>query len=162
MMSNKKVVPHNVDIYMTAMSHTVSRSEMINRVSVKFNLVLSLSQLKNAYVRLGLKSSRKACGLKSAQGDIGKTASGYLRKRTRSGWELVHHINWASENGRVVPDGHYIIMVDGDKSNVFPSNLECVSRKQYYEFNRMRLEHPFISGRLALNFAKLKVACDEN
>lgn len=67
---------------------------------------------------------------------------GYLqRKLTDTGypphdWVCIHIIVWTAING-AVPEKHVIAFRDGDKTNISPDNLECVSRSDWMRRNSL-------------------------
>ncbi len=54
-------------------------------------------------------------------------------------WCFKHHIIWEKHHGRKIPKGHIVIFGDGDRSNLDPDNLICVSRAQLARLNQNRL-----------------------
>lgn len=73
-------------------------------------------------------------------GTINTTTDGYLKKKIADPnvWKLLHVELWEEYNGPV-PDGHVIIFLDGDKSNVTLSNLACVTKSDMAQLNLNRL-----------------------
>lgn len=61
---------------------------------------------------------------------------GYLQRKitdtgsTKDDFVEVHRLLWESINGKI-PDGHIVIFIDGNKSNIDISNLELVSRSTH-------------------------------
>ena len=70
-----------------------------------------------------------------------RLSDGYLqRKVTDTGypprnWAFVHVLVWQEHHGKQVPKGHAITFVDGNKQNLDPSNLKCVSRAELMSRN---------------------------
>jgi hypothetical protein len=90
----------------------------------------------------------------AAVGDEVVDTGGYTRVKVRSRsplprrhWKLKHHLVWEAANGRKVPKSHAVIFADGDKGNLDPGNLLCVSRAELAVMNRWHLAGP--SGDLA-------------
>ncbi|MGC4386948.1 HNH endonuclease signature motif containing protein, partial [Streptococcus suis] len=52
-------------------------------------------------------------------------------------WERVHLLVWREHHGPV-PEGHIIVFLDGDKTNVDISNLACVNRSDIAQMNKNR------------------------
>lgn len=58
---------------------------------------------------------------------------GYLERKIHNGlpmqsrWKQVHRINWEAKHG-LLPDGHVLKCLDGDRLNTAPSNWEMISR----------------------------------
>lgn len=53
-------------------------------------------------------------------------------------WNLKHRIIWEKHHGKI-PDGHTIILLDGDKQNVELSNLTMISRSQLAILNKNKM-----------------------
>ena len=60
---------------------------------------------------------------------------GYLEKKitdtgnTLHDYQALHRLTWIEEYGPI-PDGHCIIFRDGNRENIEPENLECISREE--------------------------------
>lgn len=54
---------------------------------------------------------------------------------TRQDFVLCHHLVWQLHNGPV-PQGHIIIFIDGDSSNIEIENLRCISRGAHAIINQ--------------------------
>lgn len=58
---------------------------------------------------------------------------GYLERKMHDGmplqsrWRAVHLINWEAQNG-LIPDGHCLKCLDGNKTNCDPSNWKLIPR----------------------------------
>lgn len=65
---------------------------------------------------------------------------GYLERKisdtgiTRHDYVPVHRLVWVEHNGPI-PTGHAIAFKDGDKTNVDPGNLECLTRAELMSRN---------------------------
>lgn len=47
----------------------------------------------------------------------------------KDNWRPAHVVAWERANGRPVPDGHIVMMADGDRRNLDPGNLVAVPRR---------------------------------
>lgn len=158
---NKKVFSDEMDYFCKENCIFLSRSEMIFALKNKFWVEITLSQLKNAYVRLGLHSSRRSIGKRANIGDSNTTARGFKRVKTEIGWRLAHVENWEKRHG-VLEKNNYIIFSDGDKSNVAIDNLICINRREYYFFNQLKKETDgLINNKLLVAIARIKAKAIE-
>lgn len=63
------------------------------------------------------------------------TRDGYLQRKVNDDlplhkrWKFLHVIAWEDANGPI-PDGHVLVFVNGDKTDIRLDNLECISRRQ--------------------------------
>jgi hypothetical protein len=64
-------------------------------------------------------------GRKSKVGETRVSRNGYHYTRTESGWELTHRLVIEQRLGRDLRDDERVRFLDGDRSNIDPSNLEC-------------------------------------
>ncbi|WP_346839782.1 HNH endonuclease signature motif containing protein [Microbulbifer sp. SAOS-129_SWC] len=61
------------------------------------------------------------------------TKDGYLQRKVSDtgypprDWKMVHILLWEARNGPL-PRGHMIVFRNGDKTDIRPDNLECISR----------------------------------
>lgn len=56
--------------------------------------------------------------------------NGYHYTRTESGWRLTHHVIAEQKLGRAVDSSQERVrFIDGDRSNLDPSNIEVVEKK---------------------------------
>lgn len=153
--TNKKVFSREMEVYATQCAHLMSREAMMNQLHQQFSVSISLSQLKNAYVRLGLHAKKGSTGKRSKIGQKNKTVRGFTRIKTKSGWKLEHVALWESEYGPL-PINHYIIFIDGNKENFIIDNLACVNRREYAFFKRLKKEAQGIDSPLLLLLSRLK------
>ncbi|HEM4279106.1 HNH endonuclease [Streptococcus suis] len=72
-------------------------------------------------------------------GTVNMTTDGYLKIKISDPnvWERVHLLVWREHYGPV-PEGHIIVFLDGDKTNVDISNLACVNRSDIVRMNKNR------------------------
>ena len=57
-------------------------------------------------------------------------ADGYTLLKSDGIWRFKHITLWEQVHGRSVPEGHYIVFGDGDKSNFDAENLFCMTATQ--------------------------------
>lgn len=77
-------------------------------------------------------------------GTVRPDTDGYLRKKiadhglggfgNQSVWEFIHKRVWIDAHGPI-PAGHAIVFKDGNKQNVAPENLECLTRAELMRRN---------------------------
>ncbi|WP_136247970.1 HNH endonuclease signature motif containing protein [Halomonas borealis] len=60
-------------------------------------------------------------------------------------WRMVHHLVWEEHNGRPVPEGHIVAFRDGDKANVTPENLMCITTAENMRRNSIHRLPPELS-----------------
>lgn len=72
-------------------------------------------------------------------GTVNMTTDGYLKIKIADPnvWDRVHLLVWREHHGPV-PEGHIIVFLDGDKTNVDISNLACVNRSDIAQMNKNR------------------------
>lgn len=72
-------------------------------------------------------------------GTVNMTTDGYLKIKIADPnvWERVHLLVWREHHGPV-PEGHIIVFLDGNKTNVDISNLACVNRSDIAQMNKNR------------------------
>lgn len=68
---------------------------------------------------------------------------GYLEVKYRDGhgvrnWRSKQSLMWEAEHGPI-PEGHCVVLVDGDKANVSLDNLLLVNRAEIVRLNKMRM-----------------------
>jgi len=51
-------------------------------------------------------------------------------------WVQLHTIIWSAAHGDI-PEGHCVVFVDGDKTNIKLSNLELISRSEHLQINKL-------------------------
>lgn len=51
-------------------------------------------------------------------------------------WAQLHTLVWSAAHGDI-PEGHCIVFIDGDKTNVKLSNLELISRSEHLQINKL-------------------------
>lgn len=61
------------------------------------------------------------------------------RKVSKSGyppkdWQSCHSLMWIEEHGPI-PKNHVVVFKDGDRTNIVPGNLECISRGELMKRN---------------------------
>ena len=66
-------------------------------------------------------------------------AAGYIIMKHNGVWRGKHTILWEQSHGQPVPEGHYIVFGDGNKSNLSIDNLHCVSASQSGILNNFKL-----------------------
>lgn len=57
-------------------------------------------------------------------------ALGYRKVKQNGVWKHKHVAIWEEANGKPVPDGSYIMFADGNRDNMCPDNLFCVTPNQ--------------------------------
>lgn len=62
-------------------------------------------------------------GRTSEVGEERTSPNGYRYRRVEEGWELVHRLIAEQKLGRKLNDNEYATFVDGDKTNLKPSNI---------------------------------------
>lgn len=63
-------------------------------------------------------------------GDTHVNANGYHNTRTDTGWRLTHHIIAEKKLGRPLDGSEMVKFVDGDRSNLSPSNIEVIKKNK--------------------------------
>lgn len=71
-------------------------------------------------------------------------------------WERKHVWVWEKQNGKI-PPSHYLIFIDGDRTNCDINNLMLVSRKEGLKLNRLnwRFKNNSELQKVALNTVRL-------
>lgn len=69
-----------------------------------------------------------AKGRQSNVGDTRKAPNGYHYTRTEQGWRLTHHIIAEEQLGRPLNEDERTKFVDGDRSNLKPSNIKVIKK----------------------------------
>ncbi|SFD66860.1 HNH endonuclease [Thiohalospira halophila DSM 15071] len=59
----------------------------------------------------------------------------------RFNWRYIHRIVWEEHNGPI-PEGHIVIFRDGDRDNLDPANLECISKTDNVRRNGIWTRYP--------------------
>jgi hypothetical protein len=74
----------------------------------------------------------------------------------KADWVPIKNLVWAMHNGKV-PEGHIVIVLDGDKTNLNIANLACITRGENATLNKcgMRFEHPELTN-TAINMIRVK------
>jgi HNH endonuclease len=67
-------------------------------------------------------------GSRSEVGATNVSKNGYHYTRTEDRWRLTHHLVAEKKLGRPLTDTERVVFVDGDKTNLDPSNIQ-VKRK---------------------------------
>lgn len=80
---------------------------------------------------------------------------GYSLIKTEDGYQLEHRVIWESIHGKV-PEGHVIILIDKDKSNISPENLECISKDEHTVRNFTIGDYPRDIQKLEYTAIRLK------
>jgi hypothetical protein len=71
-------------------------------------------------------------------------------------WRMEHVLVWEKKHRRKVPKGRVIVFKDGNKRNLKPSNLQCITRQELVHRNRWEYQHyPLQLRRLILATGKL-------
>ncbi|HEL2003128.1 TPA: HNH endonuclease [Streptococcus suis] len=70
-------------------------------------------------------------------GTVNYTTDGYpkIKVADPDKWEYLHRQTWEKHHG-LVPDGHSVVFLDGDKTNWDISNLACLSKNEVVRMNR--------------------------
>lgn len=77
-------------------------------------------------------------------------------------WRQKHRVVWEQANGKKIPKGHVVIFLDGDKLNLDPDNLMCISQAEHRFLNVDKLRtHSKELTKAGVKIAKLKVAVAE-
>jgi len=80
-------------------------------------------------------------------------------KSAHDNWVPKHRLVWERAHGRAVPDGCMVVFLDGDKSNLDPSNLDIETRAEHAVIARHGLEyHDAETHAIARAIARLKSA----
>lgn len=160
MATNKKVFSDAMDCFARENSELMYQSEMMHALYDKFGMRINIHQLKNAYVRLGIKSKRRKKGRMRSFGDKNKTHNGFVRVLSEEGWVLEHIKLWKENNGDIEKHST-VAFIDGDRNNVELSNLECLSRREFVLFNKLRKTYPSADGQALLNIARIRAKVRE-
>lgn len=86
----------------------------------------------------GIPWNTKQIGDEIVKGD------GYLWRKIGPGrrdWKQVHRILWEEKNGPI-PEGHKVIFLDGDRTNISLDNLLCVSNQVHVYMAKKGLRFP--------------------
>ena len=86
---------------------------------------------------------------------------GYIEVKTKepNKWELKHRIIYRQFYKQDIKRGEVVIMLDGNKLNVAPENLQKITRAELVRYNQDGLHGSnAIINEIALNIAKLKTA----
>lgn len=88
--------------------------------------------------------------------------SGYLLEKVsdtghrNTDWRPVHQLLWQEHHGKI-PDGHIIIFLDKDTSNIDIDNLACVKRETSAQMNRQGLHDTYADiTRVGISLTELK------
>lgn len=77
-------------------------------------------------------------------------------------WRGKHCVVWEQANGKKIPKGHIIIFLDGNKLNLDPDNLMCISKAEHRFLNVDNLRtHSKDLTKIGVKIARLKVAVAE-
>lgn len=85
--------------------------------------------------RQGIKKCTRPHNRKSIGSEYVNNANGYTYVKIsddpdrNKAWIGKHRFIWLNEHGEI-PKGYNVIFLDGDKSNLSPENLECVSDRE--------------------------------
>lgn len=86
---------------------------------------------------------------------------GYIEVKTKepNKWELKHRIVYRQFYKQDIKKGEVVIMLDGDKLNLSPENLQKITRAELVRYNQDGLHGSDAElNQVALNIAKLKTA----
>ena len=76
------------------------------------------------------------------KGTIVKDTRGYWIKKISDNpdtWEKMHNLIWKQQFGEI-PEGHYIVFLDGDKDNLSIDNLVCLDKSERLDLNRIQVD----------------------
>ncbi|HEL1581353.1 TPA: HNH endonuclease [Streptococcus suis] len=164
-----------------------SAKEVAKAMNDQFGVCLNANQIKNYRRNHGLKSGltghfekgrlphnkgKKYPGMRNSGqfkkgnrpasylpvGTVNYTTDGYpkIKVADPDKWEYLHRQTWEKHHG-LVPDGHSVVFLDGDKTNWDISNLACLSKN---EIVRMNQDGLFASDadltKVGIGYTKLK------
>ncbi|HEL2553014.1 TPA: HNH endonuclease [Streptococcus suis] len=164
-----------------------SAKEVAKAMNDQFGVCLNANQIKNYRRNHGLKSGltghfekgrlphnkgKKYPGMRNSGqfkkgnrpasylpvGTVNYTTDGYpkIKVADPDKWEYLHRQTWEKHHG-LVPDGHSVVFLDGDKTNWDISNLACLSKN---EVARMNQDGLFASDadltKVGIGYTKLK------
>ncbi|NQO19269.1 HNH endonuclease [Streptococcus suis] len=164
-----------------------SAKEVAEVMNEQFGVCLNANQIKNYRRNHGLKSGltghfekgqiphnkgKKYPGMRNSGqfkkgnrpasylpvGTVNYTTDGYpkIKVADPDKWEYLHRQTWEKHHG-LVPDGHSVVFLDGDKTNWDISNLACLSKN---EIIRMNQDGLFASDadltKVGIGYTKLK------
>lgn len=66
-------------------------------------------------------------GLSAKVGDTFVNKNGYHNTKTENGWELTHRLVAGEKLGRPLTSKERVVFIDGDKTNLKPSNIKVVT-----------------------------------
>ncbi|MFM0790826.1 HNH endonuclease signature motif containing protein [Streptococcus suis] len=143
-----------------------SAKEVAKVMNDQFGVYLNANQIKNYRRNHGLKSGltghfekgqiphnkgKKYPGMRNSGqfkkgnrpanylpvGTVNYTTDGYpkIKVADPDKWEYLHRQTWEKHHG-LVPDGHSVVFLDGDKTNWDISNLACLSKNEIVRMNR--------------------------
>ncbi|HEL1992449.1 HNH endonuclease signature motif containing protein [Streptococcus suis] len=143
-----------------------SAKEVAKAMNDQFGVCLNANQIKNYRRNHGLKSGltghfekgqiphnkgKKYPGMRNSGqfkkgnrpanylpvGTVNYTTDGYpkIKVADPDKWEYLHRQTWEKHHG-LVPDGHSVVFLDGDKTNWDISNLACLSKNEIVRMNR--------------------------
>jgi hypothetical protein len=125
-----------------------SYADMTCLFNREFNLSVSKTSITKFLHRHKLSNNRKP-GIptflikRSPIGTERIETNGYTRVKIAepSVWKEKHVLIWEAANGPI-PEGHFIVFADGDRSNMDPGNLLLVSSRELVTMNNRHLIFP--------------------
>ena len=85
-----------------------------------------------------------------------------LDPRTHKCWQLKHRVVWEEANGRPLSKDEIVIFCDGDRSNLDPSNLMAITKRENAVMNSLGLKHSDReTTETAVHIARLNLAIGE-